>query len=587
MNYFNENFRLGCTYDDKYSYREGILYYDGDKIDFSDDEICLVDTIADSLIEFKDKSLDFLNLKSPIPEIGLFNRCYMKNAIDGIEPSEEFLDYLEICCKVLEYLYELCTKDFGFSNKDISRKIEEETDSEVVNLLMDIKDKFLDDDDRFKPHIRLSGDTLLDISIYMSGILSSKVKYDYCNTFDYKYNYIINGINEVTNYYIEDLYGKDSSVSRDVLELLTCRYREINPTIYLNLYRLAYRDSMYFYPFKNNKEFLVSKVSTKNLIVIILMCHINGGDISSIINNFLSDYMKYYVEDSKKNLLCYKSKEIKYETVVEDLSNLGFSRSRCRGDHIIFTNKSSGYTIPVPNRKLGKSESMTIRKEVVNVYRDLMNRILKLVEKVLEEDKMANFYAVKKGRKTGIFSTWGECEKQVKGFKGAKYKKFKSEAQAKKYLGETNKKPVVDINKGYVFYVDGSYSEEKNQAGWGLAILKDGEMIDALKGIIREDDLDLGQRNIVGELIGAIATTQQAKRRNIKEFTLCFDLEGIESWVTGDWNAENQLTRGYRDIMRKAIDEGLKITFNKVKGHSGDKWNDYVDNLAKQAAGVL
>lgn len=118
---------------------------------------------------------------------------------------------------------------------------------------------------------------------------------------------------------------------------------------------------------------------------------------------------------------------------------------------------------------------------------------------------MANFYAVKKGRETGIFSTWGECEKQVKGFKGAKYKKFKSEAQAKKYLGETNKKPVVDINKGYVFYVDGSYSEEKNQAGWGLAILKDGEMIDALKGIIREDDL--GQRNIVGELIGAIATT--------------------------------------------------------------------------------
>ena len=138
-----------------------------------------------------------------------------------------------------------------------------------------------------------------------------------------------------------------------------------------------------------------------------------------------------------------------------------------------------------------------------------------------------------------------------------------------------------------MFYVDGSYSEEKNQAGWGLAILKDGEMIDALKGIIREDDLDLGQRNIVGELIGAIATTQQAKKRNIKEFTLCFDLEGIESWVTGDWNAENQLTRGYRDIMRKAIDEGLKITFNKVKGHSGDKWNDYVDNLAKQAAGVL
>ena len=199
---------------------------------------------------------------------------------------------------------------------------------------------------------------------------------------------------------------------------------------------------------------------------------------------------------------------------------------------------------------------------------------------------MANFYAVKQGRETGIFSTWGECEKQVKGFKGAKYKKFKSEAQAKKYLGETNNKPVIDINKGYVFYVDGSYNEEKNQAGWGLVILKDGEVIDSLKGTIRENDLDLSQRNVVGELIGAIATTQQAKQRSIEEYTLCFDLEGIESWVTGDWNAENQLTRGYRDIMRKAMEDGLKITFNKVKGHSGDKWNDYVDDLAKQGAGV-
>lgn len=199
---------------------------------------------------------------------------------------------------------------------------------------------------------------------------------------------------------------------------------------------------------------------------------------------------------------------------------------------------------------------------------------------------MANFYAVKQGRKTGIFSTWSECEKQVKGFKGAKYKKFKSEAEAKKYLGETKEKSV-DINKGYVFYVDGSYNEKINKAGWGLVILKDGKMIEALKGVITEDDLDLGQRNVVGELIGAIATVQQAKQRKIEEFVLCFDLEGIESWVTGDWNAEHQLTRGYRDIMRKAIDDGLKITFNKVKGHSGDKWNDYVDTLAKQAAGVL
>ncbi len=35
-----------------------------------------------------------------------------------------------------------------------------------------------------------------------------------------------------------------------------------------------------------------------------------------------------------------------------------------------------------------------------------------------------------KGRKTGIFTSWGECEKQVKGFIGAQFKAFESEAEA-------------------------------------------------------------------------------------------------------------------------------------------------------------
>ncbi|MBI2331225.1 MAG: ribonuclease H family protein [Chloroflexi bacterium] len=40
------------------------------------------------------------------------------------------------------------------------------------------------------------------------------------------------------------------------------------------------------------------------------------------------------------------------------------------------------------------------------------------------------YYVVWKGRKTGIFTTWAECEKQVKGFVGAQYKAFDSEPEA-------------------------------------------------------------------------------------------------------------------------------------------------------------
>ncbi|MEZ2716480.1 ribonuclease H1 domain-containing protein [Niallia circulans] len=34
------------------------------------------------------------------------------------------------------------------------------------------------------------------------------------------------------------------------------------------------------------------------------------------------------------------------------------------------------------------------------------------------------YYVVWNGRKTGIFSTWAECERQTKGFKGASFKSF-------------------------------------------------------------------------------------------------------------------------------------------------------------------
>jgi ribonuclease HI len=45
---------------------------------------------------------------------------------------------------------------------------------------------------------------------------------------------------------------------------------------------------------------------------------------------------------------------------------------------------------------------------------------------------VAKFYVVWKGRKTGIFASWEECEAQVKGFTGAEYKSFNSRASAER-----------------------------------------------------------------------------------------------------------------------------------------------------------
>jgi len=44
------------------------------------------------------------------------------------------------------------------------------------------------------------------------------------------------------------------------------------------------------------------------------------------------------------------------------------------------------------------------------------------------------FYVVWKGRKTGIFTTWDECARQVQGFTGAEYKAFASREAAERAL---------------------------------------------------------------------------------------------------------------------------------------------------------
>ncbi|KAI5452026.1 hypothetical protein NCC49_001322 [Naganishia albida] len=45
------------------------------------------------------------------------------------------------------------------------------------------------------------------------------------------------------------------------------------------------------------------------------------------------------------------------------------------------------------------------------------------------------FYAVKRGREPGIYSTWAECEHQTKGYTGAVHKKFPTREAAEQFLG--------------------------------------------------------------------------------------------------------------------------------------------------------
>jgi ribonuclease HI len=44
------------------------------------------------------------------------------------------------------------------------------------------------------------------------------------------------------------------------------------------------------------------------------------------------------------------------------------------------------------------------------------------------------YYAVRKGRAPGIYETWEECEQQIKYFKNAQFKKFKTKELAQEFM---------------------------------------------------------------------------------------------------------------------------------------------------------
>ena len=197
------------------------------------------------------------------------------------------------------------------------------------------------------------------------------------------------------------------------------------------------------------------------------------------------------------------------------------------------------------------------------------------------------FYAVRQGRKTGMFFTWDECKKQVMGYPGAIYKSFGTEAEAKEYLGiavTADDMQEDGPSAGAVeIYVDGSYHAATKEFSYGMVVLIDGR---EEKFSQKMTDPELAQmRNVAGEIKGSEAAMQYALDHEIPSIIIYHDYQGIASWCNGDWKANKPGTIAYRDFYQKAKQK-VNIEFRKVKGHSNDKYNDMVDELAKEALGI-
>lgn len=194
------------------------------------------------------------------------------------------------------------------------------------------------------------------------------------------------------------------------------------------------------------------------------------------------------------------------------------------------------------------------------------------------------FYAVKNGRKIGVFESWDECKKQVSGFSGAEYKSFLNLKEAQDFT-KNGQEAVIDLSSEdecIIAYVDGSYEEIKKAFSYGIVILEDNKIhIDYGKSSAKEY---IEMRNVAGEILAATKAMEYVSNIQCenKVLTIYHDYEGIEKWCTGEWEAKKDKTKEYID-QYMYYSKLMKINFKKVKSHSGDKYNDIADELAKYA----
>ena len=190
------------------------------------------------------------------------------------------------------------------------------------------------------------------------------------------------------------------------------------------------------------------------------------------------------------------------------------------------------------------------------------------------------FYAVKKGRETGIFESWAECQKQITGFSGAEFKKFKELKQAETYLTSgISIDNVSDDLDGLHAYIDGSFSNDLQETGYGAVILLNGEIIHTIKGSSKKY---IEMRNVAGELFAAAVSIKWAVDNGYKNIVLHHDYSGIAHWAKGEWKCKQEGTINYKKFIDE-ISSNISILFIKVKGHSGDMYNDMADKLAKES----
>ena len=210
------------------------------------------------------------------------------------------------------------------------------------------------------------------------------------------------------------------------------------------------------------------------------------------------------------------------------------------------------------------------------------------------------FYAVKRGRKTGLYTVWAECAAQVKGFQGAVYKGFMTEDEARAWLGGANARteqtraaaemaepsaPDAD----YIIHTDGSCLRNPGGAGGWAAVIET-----AATGAVEEKsggapETTNNRMELTAALMALTAVPEGARvalYTDSQYLKNAFTKFWLPAWKKRGWKKADGEPVLNQDlwVQLDAAFAARQVQFHWVKGHAGNPRNERCDALARAEA---
>ena len=140
------------------------------------------------------------------------------------------------------------------------------------------------------------------------------------------------------------------------------------------------------------------------------------------------------------------------------------------------------------------------------------------------------------------------------------------------------------ISTDYIIYTDGACSGNPGAGGWAAIIFdkSSGQKSHRVGGEIETTNNRMELRAIIEAL------ESLPKASSLVVFTDSkYVINGIESWIvkwkTNNWLGSNKKKIKNKDLWKRLdnLSSQFQIKWNWVRGHSGDKYNEEVDRLAR------